>query len=62
MVVANLSFKTIYSVKSVGMVSGYSTRSDLKAPRVGADTVLAGRMFHSCIFLGTPGTGTPCMT
>ena len=28
-------------------VSGYSTRSDLKASKVGADTVLAGRRFHS---------------
>jgi len=34
------------------MVSGYSTRSDLKASRVDADTVLAGRMFHSSIILG----------
>ena len=28
-------------------VSGYCTRSDLKASKVGADTVLAGRRFHS---------------
>ena len=28
-------------------VSGYSTSSDLKASKVGADTVLAGRRFHS---------------
>ena len=45
-------FKTIYSVKSVGMMSGYSIRSDLKASRVGADTVLAGRMFHSLLSSG----------
>jgi len=48
-------FKTIYSVKSVEKVSGYSTMSDLKASSVGADTVLAGRMFHSLslIVIGT---------
>ena len=28
-------------------VSGYSTKSDLKASKVGADTVLAGRRVHS---------------
>ena len=52
-------------------MSGNSTR-DLKASRVGADTVLAGRTFHSrivlgvktsspvpgqCIFPGTAGIG-----
>ena len=48
-------FKTIYSVKSVEKVSGYSTMSDLKASRVGTDTVLAGRTFHSLslIVIGT---------
>ena len=33
-------------------VSGYSTKSDLKASKVGADTVLAGRTFHSRTVLG----------
>ena len=33
-------------------VSGYFTRSDPKASKVGADTVLAGRRFHSRTVLG----------
>ena len=33
-------------------VSGYSTKSHLKASKVGADTVLAGRRFHSRTVLG----------
>ena len=44
--IKNLS---IYLMKKV---SGYSTRSDLKASKVGADTVLAGRTFHSRTVLG----------
>ena len=36
-------------------VSGYSTKSDLKASKVGADTVLAGRRFHSRTVLGEEG-------
>ena len=33
-------------------VSGYSNKSDLKTSKVGADTVLAGRTFHSRTVLG----------
>ena len=33
-------------------VSGYSNRSDLKASKVGADTVLSGRRFHCRTILG----------
>ena len=42
----------MYSVKYVRVVSGYSTRSDLKAARLGADSFLAGRTFHSRIVFG----------
>ena len=61
MVVAHIvsNFKTIYSVKFVRKVSGYSTKSDVKASRVCADAVLAGGMFHSCIVLGRRNYGTP---